>query len=162
MEQEITLIDIAILGCIGPLKIGASLGEIGDELGPPTYWGFGDGLPFNSYLGFGCVEAHVRSEQDDVRVVYAHIILPRIKARHGKIGESRKGNKLAISLPVSPSKLTFRFLEKLLRDKDILYSTEFDWPVDSATRAVMNFGNTICFYFGDPIGNPRLEKVEMC
>jgi hypothetical protein len=111
----VTLDMLAVDQALGPVKIGASLDQVGNALGIPDYWGFSGGRDkFLCYFGYGPLEVHFLTEHNMPRVFFASVRPTDLRRRSIHINpDNRSVDKWVLALPTkherSFARLKLRF-----------------------------------------------------
>lgn len=159
-RYNVSLIDIAKSGAVGPIRVGSNISDIGDILGPPRYWGFPGFEAFDAYMGFGGVEIGFQLKDELIKVEYIKFNLCNNKREVMPFCKGgRYDARISIVIPSKSDREYDRVKSELL-SKEIKFSELLDAPVTDETFAMISFRTGVRFYFSKSKGNP-LETVAL-
>jgi hypothetical protein len=166
--QEITLIDIAREGAIGPLRYDLDLSIIGSLLGSPDHWGFHPNEEFFcSWMSFGEVEVGFVAKKNLVKIDYAKFYLSKFIDGRLKFSKIARNKRLYLRNSFSSKRPTFSVVAAAMQKEKIDFKTTVKNFVADETWGIMQFIGNTKFYFsckeGDvfSIDSSRLSFVAI-
>jgi len=130
---------------VGPIRLGRSLFDIGEILGPPKYW---DGLVPGSKgfdMGFGGLEVGFYMRNDVPEIVYISIQTKAFENGSMVVGRNKKGEEFKISHPFGKKKLTLNLVRKFLGSSNIGFK-EIDNDLSNDFAPILMVGSSIKLY----------------
>jgi len=157
--RSLNFVEIARSGAIGPVRIGASLAEIGPLVRTPSYWGFGQEDELWFYVGLGGVEVHFVTTNNMPRITYAEIQMHRFKKWHLSFLREKSGHETRIYNNFENRKVTYEAVCSTLGSHGIAFSEGFAESVLDGTSAAINVGPVHFYFVG--ADHPILELVSL-
>jgi hypothetical protein len=159
LPQLIDLLEVARTGSFGRIRMSSRLSSFADEVGPPSQWGgFSVAPPLSCIMRFGEIEVGFICHANDMIVSWAKFRLHKFRKDQLKFAKDLYGHEVRITNNFGFRLPPLAVVRERVEEAGIGYSSSFTEPVLEDTAAVMDFGNSIKFYFSKRPGNP-LETI---
>lgn len=157
-SDEIGVSDIINNQSIGPFCLGRRLSDIGNEIGPPDYWGFSPGEPLNFYVGYGPLEVYMITKENSAVINF--IRLKTFKFINKAPIIKNPLATISFKVAISNTWKTPAGAKSELRRSGLNFSEEFQEPVKVETSSVVNIGS-VRFYYSNDDNEEVLDSIEI-